>query len=140
MVPTSLMLVDGHLARLHVCGLFDPADRQPPPPPELGVAVVDSHLHLTIAFDLVLSRLSGRLGPPRLQASWQEPSILDGGNCELRYAAWENEQSVLVLLLDTDADAHIGELGAVDLRIAPRRYVDQLPASVREPFTWPVEY
>ena len=49
------------------------------------------------------------------------------------------DESVLVLLLDNDGDAHIGEFGTVDLRIGSIDAQAGLPASVQETFGWPVE-
>lgn len=71
-----------------------------------------------------------------------EPNLDDGDadlQFDFRYAAWVFEESLLVLLLNDEGDAHVGEIATVDLRIAPAKTATDLARSVSEPFTWPIE-
>lgn len=135
----GLMLIDGFLARLHGAGLFDPSEKSEQDS-DLGVAVVTSHADLLAAFRELHTALCGHLGAPTKEGTWRQVSLLDEAEHEFGYACWAFDESVLVLLLDNDGDAHIGEFGTVDLRIAPIDALAELPASVQETFGWPIEY
>jgi len=134
----GLMLVDGHLARLHGVGLFDEPEEDTDP--SLGVAVASSMEQLRELYLRLRHQLAERLGAPNKDGSWRARSVLqEGTEVECAYASWRFEESILVLLFNDEGDAHIGEFATVDIRIAPLSYETGLPERVAEPFGWPVE-
>jgi hypothetical protein len=135
----GLMLVDGHLARLHGVGLFDEPDLDGTGIP-LGVAVATSLDELVAFYARLREQLCARLGAPALEGSWDGEIGFDPiVTVELAYSAWRFESSILVLLFDDEGDGQIGEWATVDVRIAPRSYEEGLPATIREVFGLPVK-
>ena len=141
------MLVDGKLARLHAAALFE-SDDEEGDEEALGIEVVTSLQALDDIYRRLLARLTDALGVPSRAGSWSANVYLgfdDAGqnrreSHEFRYVAWELGRALLVLLMNDEGDAHIGEQATVDLRIAPREAGGDLPGSVQELFAWPVEY
>lgn len=136
----GLMLVDRHLARLHCVGLFDPEDPSDEPDASLGVAVATTFDELAQVFMRLRSTLVAQLGPPSKEGTWRARCLADEEDRDFRFASWRFDESILVLLLDNQGDAHIGEWAALDFRIAARSAEDGLPASVRDVFGWPIAY
>ncbi len=142
----GLMLVDGQLARLHAAGLF--GDEGDVGDEALGVVVVTSVERLSEIYQRLLQQLSWILGPPAKTGVWAAEIFLGFDDDERErmeqrefgYAAWDMGRSLLVLLMNDEGDAHIGEMATVDLRIAPRDALERLPDSVNELLGWPVEY
>lgn len=140
-----LMLVDGRLARLHVAS-YDPDfedDAESDAGADFGIQVVGSVKGLDAPFASLLERLTERVGAPSKTGSATCAVPFEPGGATthtFRYAAWERAGAALVLLMNDEGDAHINEMGTVDLRIAPMSCLDDLPASVAEPFSWPFDY
>lgn len=133
----ALMLVDGQLARVHCVSLVEDHDGSDAAT-RVGIVTTDDCDVLAGAFAHLLRELERRLGAPTKAGQWRSTCRLHEEEHEYRYAAWSFDESTLALLLDEEGDGHIGELAALDLRLAPRSAEAGLPDSVRGPFAWPV--
>ena len=123
------VMVDGEapLARIPVVGLFEDDDDESEPYP--WVEATTDPARLVSVFGSLRAALILRLGAPTCEV----PGPV---SC----CAWTLPGTVLALLWNDEGDAHIGERSTVDLRIAPRASLVDLPASVATVFAWPIEY
>ena len=132
----AVTLVDGSLARV-LCASLGEDDSGADAAVKLGVLVTDDCEALAAAYAHLANELEARLGAPATAGQWRSTCLLHDEEHDYRYAAWRFAESILVLLLDEEGDAHIGELATLDLRIAPRAAEPGLPDSVRMPIAWP---
>lgn len=133
-----VLMFDGdRLARVHVAGLFEDPEEDAATSASLGVAVTSDCDALEAAFERTKAAIGARLGAPSEEGQWEATCLLHDEPHTYRFAAWVLDATVLVLLLDEEGDAHVGELAALDLRIAPRSVAGSLPDPVRRPFAGP---
>lgn len=127
----GLMMLDGTLARLHCVSLLQEDEIDPTIAEVVGVPSTQSCDVVRDVFARLRTALANRLGPPSQEKTWTATCILDEQDHDFSLAAWSFEHTVLVLLRDGFGDFHVGEVGAVDLRIVPRSAAAGLPDSVR---------
>ena len=136
-----LMLIDGHLARVHGAGLFDEPESGSLAS-SLGVAVVSRFDELSALFGRLGDSLASRLGTPSQQSSWRGPSAEEleaEAEVDYGFASWSLSSSTLVLLLNDEGDAHIGEWATVDIRILPPTSERRLLEAAKEVLGWPID-
>ncbi len=104
----------------------------------LGITLTDDCVLLSDTFDALHDSLSARLGVPVREDSWRSTCLLHDEEHTYRAAAWRSGERALVLLLDEEGDAHVGELAALDLRLVSGALLGGFPESVRGPIAWPV--
>lgn len=132
------LMLRGSLARLHCMALIEGEPESDEAAAALGVAQTDNCDELRVVHARLRAELERRLGPPLREDSWRSECLLHESEHAYALTAWSLGETLLALLLDEEGDAHIGELGALDLRIAPIDHARTLPDSVRGPFGWPV--
>ena len=134
------MLTSELLVRIHSAGLFSSSTKGQGVDETLGVATLNTMGEMQAHYCQVRRALSGNLGEADGEGSETGECLLDAEDHEFPFCYWEFPHCLLVLLLNDEGDAHVGELATLDLRICDPRAKDELPASVAELFAWPLSH